>query len=396
VAEAQLRRRLGPGLLTAYGVGVMVGAGIYVLVGAMAAAAGVLAPLAFLCAAVIVAPTAMSYAELAARLPEAGGEVAYLREAFGVPALTVAVGLAICAAGTISAAAVLRGGVGYLADLWDAPRLVLLVGLGGALTVAAVIGVLESLAIAALFTMVEVAGLMIVAAVGLTGPVSPDWTAGAVGAGPAGVGIAAILAFFAFIGFEDMVNMAEETREPERTLPRAILLALALVAALYALVSVAAVRTAPIAALAASERPLTLVFETATGADGRFLSVIAVVAALNGVLAQIVMAARVLFGLGRRGGAFAPLGAVNARFGTPARATVLVGALVLVSAAALPVGLLAQTTSAILLCVFCVVNAALIRLHWRAPRAEGWRAPRWAPWLGMSGALTALALGLSA
>ncbi|RMH48085.1 MAG: amino acid permease, partial [Alphaproteobacteria bacterium] len=89
---ATLRREVGFGLLTAYGLGVMVGAGIYVLVGAIAGLVGVWAPLAFALAALIAAPTALSYAELSARIPRAGGEVAYLDSAFGHPGLAVLVG----------------------------------------------------------------------------------------------------------------------------------------------------------------------------------------------------------------------------------------------------------------------------------------------------------------
>src|SRR6056297_1103352 len=113
MAEA-LKRRIGLGLLTAYGVGVMVGAGIYVLVGAVAAEAGIWAPLSFLLAGLIAAPTALSYSEFSARLPEAAGEAAFIRRGLQSRLLAVVVGLAIVAAGTVSAAAVLRGGTGYL------------------------------------------------------------------------------------------------------------------------------------------------------------------------------------------------------------------------------------------------------------------------------------------
>ncbi|MEC9310837.1 MAG: amino acid permease, partial [Pseudomonadota bacterium] len=109
MSEPTLKRRIGPGLLTAYGVGVMVGAGIYVLVGAVAAQAGVHAPLAFLLAGLVAAPTALSYAEFSTRLPRAAGEALYVAEGLNIRALSLLVGLAIVVAGTISAAAVLRG-----------------------------------------------------------------------------------------------------------------------------------------------------------------------------------------------------------------------------------------------------------------------------------------------
>ena len=175
----QLKRRIGPGLLTAYGVGVMVGAGIYVLVGAVAAQAGLYAPLAFLLAGLVAAPSALSYAELSTRIPEAAGEAAYVEAGLGSRFLGRIVGLAIVAGGSVSAAAVLRGGAGYLTSFVDMPFEWAVIGLGLALSVVAVIGVLESLAMAALFTVIEVAGLALVVWSGWHAPVSPDWSSAA-------------------------------------------------------------------------------------------------------------------------------------------------------------------------------------------------------------------------
>lgn len=390
MAEA-LQRRIGPGLLMAYGVGVIVGAGIYVLVGVVAAEAGVWAPLSFLLAGLIAAPTALSYAELSVRFPEAAGEAAYVEAGMGARWLAVLVGLGIVVAGTISAAAVLRGGVGYLTGIVAIDPVLAIAMIGAALVLVAIVGVLESLALAALFTVIELAGLVLVfwAAMGAE-PVA------AVVAMPqihwAGVGAGAVLAFFAFIGFEDIVNMAEEVRDPGRSLPLAILGALALATLIYALVSWAAVRALPVEALAGSEQPLALVWQQTRGGDGRLLSAIAVVAALNGVLAQIVMAARVLFGLRTRWSLLAPFGRVSARFGTPVLATVLVGALVIGTATALPVAVLAESTSAVLLAVFVLVNAALVALKRRGP-AQGFSVPMAVPLAGLG--ISAVTFGLT-
>ncbi|AJE47918.1 APC family permease [Celeribacter indicus] len=383
-----LRRRIGPGLLTAYGVGVMVGAGIYVLVGAVAAEAGLYAPVAFLLAGLIAAPSALSYAELSTRMPEAAGEAAYVEAGTGSRALGLIVGLAIVAGGTLSAAAVLRGGAGYLTGFLPVPFDLAVAGLGLLLVAVAVAGVLESLALAALFTAIEVAGLALVVWAGWSAPASPDWVAGAPPYLP-GIGMAATLAFFAFIGFEDIVNMAEEVKRPERTLPIAILASLGITTLLYVLVTVAAVRVVPLEALAFSEQPLALVFE-AGGGPLALLSAIAVAAALNGVLAQIVMAARVLFGLGKRGGALGLFHRAHPRFGTPVLATLLIGAAVIAAALLLPVSDLAGVTSTILLVVFTLVNASLLRLKRRRPEAP-FTVPRWIPAVGLVFALLALA-----
>ncbi|MGR3758707.1 APC family permease [Roseobacteraceae bacterium NS-SX3] len=387
-----LKRRIGLGLLTAYGVGVMVGAGIYVLVGAVAADAGVWAPLAFVIAGVIAAPTALSYAEFSTRLPEAAGEAAFVGAGLSSQALAVLVGLAVVAAGTISAGAVLRGGAGYLTAATGISGPLAIVAMGAALTAVAVIGVLESLSLAAVFTAIELAGLGLVIWAGTSGTVSPDWSA-PVAPVWSGIGLGAVLAFFAFIGFEDIVNMAEEAAEPERTLPRAILISLAVTSVIYGLVSWAAVRAVPLEALAASQSPLALVWQTARGGSADFLSAIAVFAALNGVLAQIVMAARVLFGLGKRTPVLRPFRHAHPRFGTPVLATVLIGAAVILAALFVPVAQLAGVTSSILLSVFVLVNLALILQKRRAPGAV-FEVPMAVPVLGLVLSLGALAIAL--
>ncbi|WP_281954549.1 APC family permease [Pseudophaeobacter arcticus] len=397
----QLKRRIGLGLLTAYGIGVMVGAGIYVLVGAVAAEAGVLAPLAFLLAGLIAAPTALSYAEFSSRLPEAAGEAAYVGQGFNSKFFAIFVGLAVVVAGTISAGAVLRGGAGYFAAATGVDAEIAIIGMGAALVLVAIVGVLESFALVAVFTLIEVLGLALVVWAGFSTSASPDWTAalplaemvttpGLVTGLATGIAFGAVLAFFAFIGFEDIVNMAEEVRNPTRVLPLAIVISLAVTSVIYALVCWAAVRTVPLAALAESQSPLALVWQQSQGGSARFLSAIAVFAALNGVLAQIVMASRVLYGLGGRTTGLAVFRHAHPRFGTPVRATLLIGLAVLVAAYWLPVAQLASATSATLLSVFVLVNLALILQKRRQPEAP-FRISMAVPVLGLVMSLLALA-----
>ena len=191
-------------------------------------------------------------------------------------------------------------------------------------------------------------------------PSLPGWT---------GIGLGAGLAFFAFIGFEDIVNMAEEVERPSSTLPRAILVALGVTTFIYVLVAWAAVRSVDLDTLSASTSPLVLVWQAGRGGSGDFLAGIAVFAALNGVLAQIVMASRVLFGLGRRSPVLAVFHRAHPRFGTPVLATCLIGVAVIVIALGVQLVTLAGVTSAILLSVFVLVNLALIFQKRRAPQA---------------------------
>lgn len=385
-----LKRRIGLGLLTAYGVGIMVGAGIYVLVGAVAADAGVWAPVSFLLAGLIAAPTALSYAEFSTRLPEAAGEAIFVAKGLNVPVLALIVGLTIVAAGTVSAAAVLRGGAGYLTSVTDFPFDATVVFMGLILLAIATIGVLESLAVAALFTAIEVLGLALVVFAGFSAEPVESFAAPE-GLVWSGVAAGAVLAFFAFIGFEDLVNMAEEVSSPERVMPRAILLSLLITSLLYALVSFAAVRAVPLEMLRQSEQPLALVWSEARGGSAALLSAIAVAAALNGVLAQIVMASRVLFGLGKRSESLAIFHHAHPRFGTPVLATALIGAAVIVGALLLPVADLAGATSTLLLAVFVLVNAALIAMKRKVPGAP-FEVPMAVPVFGLGAALVALSV----
>jgi len=412
--NSRLPRRLGPLLLTLYGVGVMVGAGIYVLVGTVAGNAGILAPLAFLAAGLVAAPTAMSYAELSVRMPESSGEATYVRAAFNATWPSVVVGLTIVFVGTTSAAAVLRGGVGYLQSLIDLPTEVLIVAVAVVLLLIALWGVLESLALAGVITILEVVGLVLVIQAGWVSTPTDAWKAGwpAFDAIPwAGLGLSMVLAFFAFIGFEDIVNLAEEVKRPHRTLPIAILGSLIIAAVLYGGVSIAALRAVDPQLLSDSEQPLSLVYER-SGRNGEVLSAIAAVAALNGVLAQLVMASRMLFGLGRRARPLAVFTHVHPRFGTPVLATVTIGVAVVAAALTLNVGALAETTSTVLLVVFMIVNVALIVLKRRDARqlhadptltansdpvaAPQFSVPTVVPWLGFVGSAAAFAVAVVA
>ncbi len=384
-----LQKRIGLGLLTAYGVGVMVGAGIYVLVGLAAGQAGIWAPVSFLLAGLVAVPTALSFSELSARIPEAAGDSAFVELGLGAHWLAVLVGMINIVAGIIASAAILRGGVGYLVTFTDIPFEYAIAGLGAALTLIAIIGVLESLSFAAILTLVEVAGLCLVIWAGFSAPPVAEWVNP-----PAiewsGVLAASIFAFFAFIGFDDMVNVAEEARNPARNMPRSILLALFITAGLYALVSMAAVRAVPREVLGGSEQPLALVWVAGTGQSAVFLSAIAVAAALNGVLAQIVMASRVLFGLGRRSDWLAVFYKAHPRFGTPVLATSLVGVVVIGAAMTLPVAVLAEYTTLALLVVFSIVNSSLIALK-RKGEPTPFDVPAFVPWLGIAGCLAMFA-----
>jgi amino acid transporter len=208
----------------------------------------------------------------------------------------------------------------------------------------------------------------------------------------AGLVSATLLAVFAFVGFEALVNVSEELRDPQRTLPRAIFLTLALTTLLYVLVVWVALVAVPPGELAASNAPLALAFERLTGASPRTMSAIAVIATLNGIVVQIILAARVLYGLARQGALPSAFQDVSPVTRTPLLATAVAGGLVLALALLLPLEGLADLSARFTLVLFAIVNLALLRIKAReqAPPRDVYIAPRWVPWAGLVSSLALL------
>jgi APA family basic amino acid/polyamine antiporter len=395
---ASLRRALGLWLLVLYGLGSIIGAGIYVLVGAVADAAGYAAPLSFLLAGVLAALTGLSYAELSARYPEAAGAAVYVKEAFGSDALSRLVGGLVVLVGVFLSASLARGAVGYIQRFADLPELPTALALVVGFTLIACLGVAHSVRFAALMTLIEIAGLVIVIAAGTPSLVRlpevwPEMVPQA--AAWAGIGAGAFLAFFAFLGFEDIVNMAEETHAAERTLPRAIIVTITLTTLIYGAVALVAVTAVPMERLAGSRAPLELIAQSASWVPDGTLSVIALIAVPNGILITLVMLARILYGMARRGWLPLGLGYVNSATRTPVRATLLIGVIVLVFTAGIEFIGLVTLTSAVNLFIFTVVNLALAKLH----RADSGgdlaiRVPRWCPPVAAVCSLGLLAVSL--
>ena len=390
-SEISLKRALTLPHAVLYGMGVTVGAGIYVLIGAAAARAGMHAPLAFVIAAILMGLTAASFAELGGRMPVAAGEAAYIRAAFGSDRLSLAAGLLVVAIAVVAAAAISVGSAGYVAAFVSFPQPVLIGAVVVSMGAIAAWGIEESVTFAGAMTLIEVGGLVLLIAAGVLW--EPDLVSRLPEMAPplanptALVGLigAALLAVFAFIGFEALVNVAEELNAPQRTLPRAIFLTLVLTTVLYVLVVWVALVAVPPAELATAKAPLALVFERLTGASPRAMSLIAVIATLNGIIIQIILAARVLYGLARQGSLPSALGRVSLLTRTPVLATGLTVAIVLLLALLLPLEQLADLTSRFTLVLFALVNLALIRIKARegAPPRKGYVAPRWVPWAGL-------------
>lgn len=389
---SSLNRTLSLWAMVFYGLGTIVGAGIYVLIGEVVAQAGAWAPLSFVIAAIIASFTGLSYAELVGRYPQSAGEAVYVQAAFRRPWLTQLVGWAVVLTGLVSGATLLKGFSGYFVSLLGGEEVWIITGTMVLMCIIACSGVKQSVGVAVAITFIELSGLLLVVLVAgepaldsaqweqwFTALENPPWT---------GIAAAAFLAFYAFIGFEDMVNMAEEVQDATRTLPRAIIIAIAASASVYLLVAMVAVLVVPLSELAQSRAPMVTMVSQIQWFPASLLLVISLIAIVNGAIVQLLMAPRVIYGLSRDSNRLKILSFIHPKTQTPVVATVLVSALILFFSLGLPLARLAQLTSAIILLLFILINLALIVIKKREAH-YGFTVSIWVP---VTGALTSFLL----
>lgn len=397
---------LGPGLLLLLVVGDILGTGIYVLVGDVAAEVGGAAWLPFLVAFAVATVTALSYLELVTRYPKAAGAALYAHKAFGIHFVTFLVAFVVMSSGITSAATASRAfaanlfeGAGVHASKTGVALLAVLF-----MVVLALInfrGVAQSVKLNVVLTIIEITGLAAVVLVGLWAFSGGDVDFGRVVAfqtsGDKNIFVAVTaatsLAFFAMVGFEDSVNMAEETKDPVRTFPKILLSGLTIAGVAYVLVSIVAVALVPVGQLAASETPLVEVVRA--GAPGlpmdKILPFLTMFAVSNTALINMLMASRLVYGMARQQVLPAVLGTVHPTLRSPWAAilftTLIACALILyvsVFADDNAISVLGGTTSLLLLAVFAVVNVAVLVLRRDVrPSAEHFRTPTVLPVIGV-------------
>jgi len=367
--QNQLLRSLSLVEISFYGIGTILGAGIYVLLGKVANESGMATPSAFLLSTFIVSFSAYSYAHMSRRFPSSAGEAVYIMEGLNSRQLSALAGIAISLGGIVSAATIARGFTGYFAFFSTLQPWVLIILLVTALTALAAWGVKQSVVMAVITTLLEIAGLALVLVVGsdqIQGKEIP-WRQFLPSADHNFTSVisGAFLAFFAFIGFEDMVKMSEEVKNPERNLPLGIAIALITSTLLYGAVAIIAVLTLPLPDLANSDAPLALIIERNSSIPPEIMAAISIIAIINGALIQIIMVSRVMYGMAGQKMAPQILGAVHPRTRTPLIATLLTGIIVICFALWLPISTLAKMTSSLILVVFALVNFALLVLNYR-------------------------------
>ncbi|MEU0276575.1 APC family permease [Streptomyces sp. NPDC006307] len=380
---APLKRALTTPLLYFFILGDVLGAGVYVLIGQVAAESGgaVWVPLTVALALALL--TAASYAELATKYPRAGGASHYVTRAYG-PFAGFLAGFCMLAAGVVSVAALARGFAGdYLSAFATVPVALVAVVFLAALALLNARGIRESTRANVVATLVEVGGLVIIIVLGawllLRGDGDPGRLTqlGTAEKGAASAVLSgAVLAYYSFVGFETSVNVAEETRDPRRSYPRALFGALATAGGVYVLVGIAASAAVPTSTLAKSSGPLLEVVRAAGGVPLWLFSAIALVAVANGALLTGIMSSRLTYGMARDGLLPSALTRVLPRRRTPWAAIAATTALSMLLAVTGSVETLAATLVLLLLVVFFLVNTAALVLrrdpggtpgHFRAP-----------------------------
>ncbi|MEE4206527.1 MAG: amino acid permease [Erythrobacter sp.] len=364
-----LKRSMGLISLILYGTGTILGAGIFVVIGEVMGEAGVLAPLAYATAGVVAVFTALSFAEIAARVPSAGGAIDYIREGFGSDKFAGVIGWMMIIANIVSGATITTGFVSYLNSFLDIPHWAATSGLVVLLGAISIAGMKQSAWFMSVTTAVGIATLLVVlwllrdSLIGWPGKLLDGGEIGSAGAASA-ILAGAFLAIYSFIGFGDVAQTAEEVKDVKKTLPLAMWLVLVIVFVFYLAIAAALAGRSDIDAIAGADAPLVYAATQDTDFPALPLAIASLFVIVNGALTQVIAAARLLMDMGRDDLLATPeiFGRVNDTTHTPIVATLASLAVILALALFVPLGTLASATSLAILLVFTAVNAALWRL----------------------------------
>jgi len=366
--KPKLKRELGLFEVTLSGIGIILGAGIYALVGKAAGLAGDAVWISFVIAALIAALTGLSYAELSSMYPKAGAEYEYVRNAFGRK-LAFLIAWLIIFSGIIGASTVALGFAGYFSALFGGSQISAAILLLVVLSSVLFRGIKESAWLAIAFTLIEAGGLVIIILIGIPYFGSVNYFEAQSGMG--GIFQAAALIFFAFIGFEEIVRLSEETKNPERTIPLGLILSIGVSIVLYTLVAVSCVSVLGWRVLWESNAPLADVASVAFGERAfSVLSLIALCATSNTVLLMLLGTSRIIFGMAESGSLPSIFSKVHYRTRTPWAAIVF---MVVSSAVFVLIGkieLAANATNFMVFATFAAVNLSLIALRYRKPELQ--------------------------
>ncbi len=375
VSGGGLKRRVSLVGLIFYGVGNILGAGVYALIGSVVGLAGNMAWLPFLLTAFIGLLTGLSYAELSSMYPQSAASFVYVDRAFKIRALSFILGWIVVFSGLFSAATVALGFGGYLSVLLGLSEWGVSVFFAAALiivvSVVNYIGIRESTWMNVVFTLIEAGGLFLIIFIGVPFLGSVNYFELPAGGGLMNILSTVNLVFFAYLGFEAVANLAEEGVDATRSVPKAIIFSILITAVIYCLVAVSVVSILPYNVIAASPAPLKTVVLTVLGpVGGVLMSFIALFATANTVLIVLVTSSRLVYGMARDRALPAPLCRVSKRTGTPTLAVLFAMIMSLLMLLLGDISLVANATVYGILIVFLFVNLSVILLRRRVPDAD--------------------------
>ena len=362
----KLSRELGLFQVTIAGVGIILGAGIYALLGIAAGSAGNATWLAFLISAIVALFTGLSYAELSSVFKGDAGEYDYLKSTLKKK-FAFSVALSVIAAGVISAATVALGFAGYVTEIISMPLVVAAVLLIALMTLINFAGIKETSWFNTISTCIEFGGLALIIFLGWEYLGTVNYME--MPHGYKGVFSAGALVFFAFMGFESIVKLREETKDPEYVIPRALVLAVIITSIVYVLVAMAAVSVIGWEELARSSAPLAVVATVAFGGYAFIiLGIIALFSTSNTVLITMVATSRMMYGMAKERSLPKILAAVHRRTRTPWVSVLLVTLFTVAFTLIGDIEFVANLTNVFLFITFASVNLSLIILRMKCKK----------------------------
>lgn len=372
--KPKLKRRVSLFALTVYGVGNILGAGIYGLIGSVMELTGNLSWLAFLLASITGALTGLSYAELSAMFPKSAAEFVYTEEAFKKRILSFILGWIIIFSGILSAATVSLVFGGYLSDIYGISSLIFniifAIVLVLVLTIINLIGIRTSTRTNIIFTIIEASGLIIIIVIGFFGTENPNFFALPTGSSFAVIFSAVALVFFAYIGFEDIANIAEEVKDPHKNLPKAIIYSVIITTVIYCLTAISVVSIKSYDTIN-PDAPLNDVATVILGDwGGIIMSIIALFATANTVLIMLIVTSRMMYGMARDKAFPKSLGKISPKFRTPYISVILTLVLTIIPILFGRISTVAHATVFGVLINFTLVNISLIVLRKKKPDLE--------------------------
>lgn len=372
--KRKLKKSLGLVDTIFLALGVILGAGIYAIIGEAASLAGNMLWLSFLIAAFVAILSALSYAEFVSRYPDAGGSFEYIKQTFGIKTALI-FGVALVFTGIVASAAIAISFADYLGKLWEIPNWIAIIGITILLGLIDLLGVKHSSQTNIIATLVTLAGLIFIISIGFFN-VGEKNLLELPKMGFKGILAAGALSFFAYVGFEDVVKTSEETKNPRKTVSKGIIIAAVCVTIIYVLVAISAINLASWQTLAGSGSPLAVAIDGEVGQWAiTALVVVALFATANSIQTNIIGTSRLIYDVSRDSELkwIKKLAHIPKKLTTPVFATAAIVVLVITFAMIGNLKIVASISNFFIYAVFLAVNLSLIT--WRIKNKEKEKAP---------------------